>query len=138
MAQADSVPSSTRRLITGESANQSTNLPAVRIKASDRSYFINGLDSRDSRGPLAWAHRLFLDNSEAKAAPYRLPRCSGWRLPTPPNLGILSCAWRLLRNVLLVALRFLSRRKRLAFRASENAVEKLRPNQLVRSNRWRG
>jgi hypothetical protein len=35
MAQADSVPSSTRQLITGWSASQSTNLPAVRTKPSD-------------------------------------------------------------------------------------------------------
>src|SRR5712691_7442164 len=46
MAQADSVPSSTRQLITGESANQSTNRRAVRIKPSDRSYFIGGLGAR--------------------------------------------------------------------------------------------
>jgi hypothetical protein len=51
MAQADSVPSSTRQLITGESANQSTNLralnlPAVRVKPVDRRYFISGSDAR--------------------------------------------------------------------------------------------
>jgi hypothetical protein len=33
MAQADSVPSSTRQLITGESANQSTNLRALNLPA---------------------------------------------------------------------------------------------------------
>jgi hypothetical protein len=49
MAQADSVPSSSRQLITGESANQSTNLralnpPAVRVEPSDRRYFIGGSD----------------------------------------------------------------------------------------------
>ena len=51
MAQAVSVPSSTRALITGESANQSTNLravnlPAVWVKPVDRRYFIGGSDAR--------------------------------------------------------------------------------------------
>jgi predicted phage-related endonuclease len=46
MAQADSVPSSTRTSITGESANQSTKLRAVRIKPADRRYFIGGSDAR--------------------------------------------------------------------------------------------
>jgi len=51
MAQTDSVPSSSRQLITGESANQSTTrralkLPAVKIKPSDRRYFIGGSDAR--------------------------------------------------------------------------------------------
>jgi hypothetical protein len=47
MAQADSVPSSSRQLITGESANQSTNLravslPAVREERANRGYLIGG------------------------------------------------------------------------------------------------
>jgi predicted phage-related endonuclease len=51
MAQNDSVPSSTRQLITGWSANQSTNLPEVRLLAVgvqpvDRRYFIGGSDAR--------------------------------------------------------------------------------------------
>jgi hypothetical protein len=46
MAQADSVPSSTRQLITGESASQSTNLPAVGVKPSDRGYLIRGSAAR--------------------------------------------------------------------------------------------
>ena len=51
MAQTDSVPSSSRQLITGESANQSTTrralkLPAVTVKPSDRRYFIGGSDAR--------------------------------------------------------------------------------------------
>jgi hypothetical protein len=46
MAQADSVPSSSRQLITGDSANQSTNLrAAVRIRPVDRHDFIGGLDA---------------------------------------------------------------------------------------------
>ena len=46
MAQADSVPSSTRTSVTGESANQSTKQRAVRIKPADRRYFIGGSDAR--------------------------------------------------------------------------------------------
>jgi len=50
MAQADSVPSPTRQLITGESASQSTNLRAVNlpavIKPGDRRYLIGGSHAR--------------------------------------------------------------------------------------------
>jgi hypothetical protein len=47
VAQADSVPSSSFQLITGESANQSTNpravnLPAVRKEPVDPGYLIGG------------------------------------------------------------------------------------------------
>jgi hypothetical protein len=50
MAQGDSVPSSSRQLITGESANQSTKLPAVGVKLSDRGYFIADLGARSITG----------------------------------------------------------------------------------------
>jgi hypothetical protein len=51
MAQADSVPSSSRQLITGESANQSTSLravklPAVSVQPVDRRRFFGGSDAR--------------------------------------------------------------------------------------------
>jgi YqaJ-like viral recombinase domain len=50
MAQAESVPSSSRQLITGETVNQSTNLPAVlpavRMKPAGRGHFIGGSDAR--------------------------------------------------------------------------------------------
>ena len=50
MAQADSVPSSSRQLITGESASQSTNLRAVNlpavIKPGDRRDLIGGSHAR--------------------------------------------------------------------------------------------
>ena len=66
MAQADSVRSSSRELITGESANQSTNLravnlPAVRVQPVDRRYFIDGSDARviinTDEAPLFWFWR---------------------------------------------------------------------------------
>src|SRR5215472_17322038 len=66
MAQADSGPSSTRQLITGEATNQSTNLravnlPAVRVQPVDRRYFIDGSDARviinTDEAPLFWFRR---------------------------------------------------------------------------------
>jgi hypothetical protein len=55
MAQADSVRSSSRQLITGESANQSTslpaiNLPAVSVQPVDRRFFIGGSDAPRHHG----------------------------------------------------------------------------------------
>ncbi|MFY9835484.1 MAG: hypothetical protein WAK55_03280, partial [Xanthobacteraceae bacterium] len=51
MAQADSVPSSSRQLITGEIANQSTNLqavnlPALRVEPTNRLCLIGGPHGR--------------------------------------------------------------------------------------------
>jgi predicted phage-related endonuclease len=46
MAQADSVPSANLAPNTDASANQSTNLRAVRSKPADRRYFIGGSDAR--------------------------------------------------------------------------------------------
>jgi predicted phage-related endonuclease len=46
MAQADSVPSPIRSLVTGESASRSTSPRSVRIKRVDRRYFIGGSDAR--------------------------------------------------------------------------------------------
>ena len=139
MAQADSVPSSTRQLITGESASQSTNLPAVRIKPCDRGYFIGDLGARS-----------IIRAGEAPALPHHCREnrggiepdglfnrrwCeanAGW-VPAGSNIGTLSDACRLLWNVLLIVFRFLSRNKRLQVSASQNAVVKVSSNQLVRS-----
>jgi hypothetical protein len=46
MAQADSVPSSTRLLITDATASPSTKLRSVRTERIDRRYFIGGSDAR--------------------------------------------------------------------------------------------
>ena len=51
MAEADTVPSSSRQLITGERANQSASLravklPAVSVQPVDRHHFIGGSDAR--------------------------------------------------------------------------------------------
>ena len=46
MAQADSVPTPSRESNPDASATQSTNLRSVKIKSSDRRYFIGGSDAR--------------------------------------------------------------------------------------------
>ena len=66
MAKADSVPSSSRQLITGESANQSTNpravtLPALSVQPVDRHYFVGDSDVRVIKALVLWlwqANRL--------------------------------------------------------------------------------
>jgi hypothetical protein len=127
MAQADSVRSSSRQLITGESANQSTSLqaiklPAVQVQAVDR----HGSDARvitDSDEALVlwlWQERRpeveleDLSNCRWYAA-------STGQEPLGSNIGALSfetvgfLLGRLLRNILIL-LRFRSTNKRLRFR----------------------
>jgi hypothetical protein len=132
MAQADSVPSSTRQLITGESANQSTSLraikppaalklPVVSVQPVDRYYLIGGSDARVIVGandaPLLWfwrerrsdAHLEDLSNCRWYAA-------STGHEPLGSNIGALSfetvgiLLGRLLRNILIL-LRFRTRNK---------------------------
>jgi len=70
MAQADSVPSSSRQLITGESANQSTSLravklPAVSVQPVDRHHFSAARTPASSRTPA----RLSSSGPAGKDAP---------------------------------------------------------------------
>jgi hypothetical protein len=111
MAQADSVPSSTRQLITGESASQSTNLPAVRIKPSDHDYVIADLGARsimgDDKAALLLRHYREKHGGTAPAGPLNrrwYEANAGW-VPAGSNIGTLSDACRLLWNVLLIVLR---------------------------------
>jgi len=144
MAQADSVPSSTRQLITGERASQSTNLPAVRVKPCDRSYFIGDLGARRIIG-VGEAPALLHDCRENHGGikPDGLfnrrsyEANAGW-VHVGSNIGTLSDACRPLWNALLIVFRFLSRNKRLRFSASENAVVKVSSNQSVRSKPQEG
>ena len=131
MAQADSVRSSSRQLITGESADQSTSLraiklPAVRVQPVDRHYFVGDSDARvitDSDEALVlwlWQERRpeveleDLSNCCCYAA-------SIGQEPMGSNIGALSfetvgsLLGRLLRNI-LIGLRLRSRNKRLRFR----------------------
>jgi hypothetical protein len=124
MAQADSVPSSTRALITGESASQSTNLPAVRVKPSDRGYLIRGSGARVIMGageaPLLRLRREKRANVEPEGLSNRR-----WYGPSTGPIGsniapllyatdAFFLRW-LLRNILLILLRVLNRNNRLPF-----------------------
>ena len=137
MAQADSVPSSTRALITGESASQSTNLPAVRVKPSDRGYLIPGSGARVIMG--AEEARLLQLRREKRGAVEPGLSNRRWYGPsTDPmgsNIGVLFYAiaafllrW-LPRNILLILLRVLNRNDRLPF----STLDKLLSDQSVRS-----
>ena len=138
MAQADSVPSSTRQLITGESASQSTNLPAVRVKPSDRGYSIRYSDARVVMGtdeaPLLRLWREKRDDVEPEDFSNR--RWYGPSTgPMGSNAGALFYAtatfflrW-LPRNILLILLLLSRRNSRLRF----SALDKLLSDQSVRS-----
>ena len=142
MAQADSVPSSSRALITGGSANQSTNLravnlPAVRVKPADRRYVIGGSDARaiTDEAPLLWVWRESrLDVEPEDPSNCRWYAASTGQEPLGSNIGALSfetagfLLGRLLRDVLML-LRFRSRNKHLRLSAS-NGVSS---NRLVPS-----
>jgi hypothetical protein len=127
MAQADSVRSSSRQLITGESANQSTNpravnLPAVRVQSVDRHYFIGGSDARaitdTDEALVLWLWRERRPDVELED----LSNCRWYAASTGQeslgsNIGALSfetasfLLGRLLRDILLILLWFLSSNK---------------------------
>ena len=143
MAKADSVPSSTRQLITGESANQSTsrravNLPAV-VKPVDRHYFIGGSDAPVITGTdealvfRIWRKRrghVYLED----LSNCRWYAASTGQEPMGSNIGALSfesvgfVLGRLLRNIIIL-LRIRSRNKHLRF----STLDKVPSNQLVPS-----
>jgi hypothetical protein len=144
MAQADSVRSSSRQLITGESANQSTNLravklPAVRVKPVDGHYFIGCSNARvitdTDEAVVLW----FWRERRGHVALQDLSNCrwyaaSTGQEPLGSNIGALSfeiagfLLGRLLRNILIL-LRIWSRNKHLRL----SAFDKVSSNQLVRS-----
>jgi hypothetical protein len=138
MAQADSVRSSSRQLITGESAKQSTkrralSLPAVSIQPVDRHYFIGSSDARvityTDEAPVLWLWR------ERRPELEDLPNCRWYADSTGQehmgsNSGALSfeTVVFVLRNILIL-LRFRSRNKHLRFSPFDNVS----PNRLVPS-----
>ena len=133
MAQADSVPSSTRQLITGEATNQSTNLravnlPAVRVQPVDRRYFIDGPDARviinTDEAPLFWFRRERRPDVELED----LSNCRWYAASQEPlgsNIGALS-----FETIGFLLGRSRSRNKRLRLSASEGVSS----TQLVRSD----
>jgi len=143
MAQADSVPSSSRQLITGESANQSTNLravnlPAVRVEPANRHYLIGGSHVSAIIGADE-APLLRLCREKRGDQPEDLLKCryygaNAGQAPVSSNIEALfaSAAFflgRLLRRIVLILLRFVSRNMRL----HNSALDKVSSNQLVPS-----
>jgi hypothetical protein len=131
MAQADSVRSSSRQLITGASANQSASLraiklPAVRVQPVDRHYFVGDSDARvitdSDEAIVLWLWRERRPDVEVEdLSNCRWYAASTGQEPLGSNIGALSfetvgfLLGRLLRNILIL-LRFRSRNKRLRFR----------------------
>jgi hypothetical protein len=140
MAQAESVPSSSRQLITGASASQSTNPPAVRVKPIDRRHSVGGSDARViTRTNEAPPLRLRREN-RGGGEPEDLSNGRWYgvdtgQVPFGANIGALFYATAVFllgclpRNILLILLRFLSRNKSLRF----GALDKVSSNQLVQS-----
>ena len=145
MAQTGSVRSSSRQLVTGESANQSTklravNVPAVRVRPVDRHYFIGRLDTRVIRytdeAPVLWLWR----ENRGDVEPEALSNDRWYGVDTDQvsyglNIGALFYVTsvfllgQLPKNILLILLRFLSTNKRLRF----GALDKVSSNQLIQS-----
>jgi hypothetical protein len=141
MAQADSVPSSSRRLITGEAASQSTNLPAISqravgIQPVDRRSTVGGsyapaIKSIDDAPPSLWQRRR-------KRGDLLKSCCYGANAgpaPVGSNIGVVFCVnaafflGRLFRRILLILRRFVSRNKLLR----NGAPDQVSSNQLVPS-----
>jgi len=144
MAQGDSVPSSNRQLITGEGASQSTNLRAVNlpavIKPGDRRYLIGGSHARriiggDEAVPLRLGREKRGDDSEDPLKCRCYGANAGW-VPVGSNIEALFFAdaafflERLLRRIVQILLRFVSRNKRLR----DSALDPVSSTQLVRSS----
>jgi hypothetical protein len=135
MAQADSVPISSRQLITGESANQSTSLPAVRVKPIGRRHFIDRSDARVITGTSeAPSLRLWREN-RGDVEPEALSNGCWYgvgtgQVPFGPSIGALFYATVVFllgclpRSILLILLRFLSRNKRLRFGALDKVCHR--------------
>jgi hypothetical protein len=144
MAQADSVRSSSRQLITGDSANQSTSLPAINLPAAsvrpvDRRFFIGDSDApviTDTDEALVFwlwrERRVHVDLEDLSNC--RCYAASTSQEPLGSNIGALSFETagfflrRLLRNILIL-LRFRSGNKPLR----RSAFDGVSSNQLIRS-----
>jgi hypothetical protein len=140
MAQTDSVPSSSRQLITGERANQSASvravkLPAVSVQPVDRHHLIGGWDARvitdTGEDFVFWIWR---DVELEDLSNSRWYAVNAGQRPKGSNVGALSfesagfLLGRLLRDILIL-LRFRRRNKRLRL----SAFDGVSSNRLVRS-----
>jgi hypothetical protein len=155
MAQADSVPSSSRQLITGESANQSTNLrvanlpavdlPAVRVKPANRGYLIGGshvsaiIGDDEARSFPLWRQKRG-DQPEDLLKRRYYGADAGQGPVGSSNIEALLFAnaafflGQLLRRIVRILLSFVSRNKRLR----TTALDKVSSKQLVPSRPWGG
>jgi len=133
MAQADSVPSSSRQLITGESANQSINLRAVNLPAVRVQDAPVITDTDEAHVLCLWRERrVHIDLKDVSN--YRWYAANTGQEPLGSNIGALPfetagfLLGRLLRNILIL-LRTRSKNKHLRL----SAFDKVSSNQLVRS-----
>jgi hypothetical protein len=144
MAQADSVPSSSRQLMTGESANRSTilravNLPVVREEPANRGHLIGGshvsaiIGGDELRPFRLWREeRGDQPKDPLKRHYYRANAGQG---PVGSNIEALFFAasafflGRLLRRIVLTLLLLVSKNKRLR----NSALDNVSSNQLVPS-----
>jgi hypothetical protein len=129
-------------LITGGSADRSTNLrpvnlPAVRVQPVDRNYVIGGSDARviTDEAPLLWVWRERRPDVEVEdPSNWRWYAASTGQEPLGSNIGALSyetvgfLLGRLLRNILIL-LRVRSGNKHLSIGADDGVSS----NQLVPS-----
>ena len=144
MAQADSVPSSSRQLITGETVNQSTNLrsvnlPAVAVRPANRHCLIGGSNTRTIIGsdeaPLRRPWREKRGDEPQDLLKRRYYGANTGHAPMGSNIEALfyaSAAFflgRLLRKIVQTLLLFVSRNKC----RRDNAPDKVSSNQLVAS-----
>jgi hypothetical protein len=138
MAQANSVPSSSRQLITGESANQSANLPAINLPAvpASRRYLVGGSDARvlarRDESPLLRLGRKPEDRSKC-----RFHGANSGQTSMHSNIGILFYVkgaiflrW-LLRRIVLALLLLVSKSRRLR----DGTPDKVSSKQLVPSSK---
>jgi hypothetical protein len=140
MAQADSVPSSSRQLITGESANQSTNLRAVKLPAvpASRRYPAGGSDARvitrKDKSSLLRLERDKRGDEPEDRLKCRFNGGNAGQTSMRSNIGVLfymNAAFflgRLLWRIVQILLLLVSRNRRLS-----SAPEKVSSNQLVPS-----
>jgi hypothetical protein len=135
MAQANSVPSSTRQLITGESASQSTNLPAVSQRAVVGRSYAPVVVGTDEAASLLWRKRRKHRDQPEDLLKCRCYGANAGPAPVGSNTEAVFCVnaafflGRLLRRIVLMLLQFVSRNKRLR----NSALDKVSSNQLVPS-----
>jgi len=133
MAKAGSVPSSSCQLITGESANQSTNLRAVNLPAVlAKPDLIRGSHDRAIVDRVE-APLLQFGRGKCDDEPEGLCNCRYWE-PTPgqapagSNIGVLFYVKAafflgpLLKRIVLILFRFVSRNSRLPDKVSSNQL----------------